>query len=183
MKQHSPSEERIDILVVDDRRENLLAMQTALESLGHNLVVAGSGREALEHVLRNNDFAVIVLDIQMPEMDGFETAALIRRREKSQQIPIIFLTAFGTSTAEVFRGYSVGAVDYLIKPFMPEVLKAKVGVFVDLFRVRKQLERMNETLEQRVAERTEALQKAEKERAELLDRERIARQRAEEANR
>ena len=125
------SEPPINILLVDDRAENLLALAAILEPLGYNLVKADSGQEALRFVLQE-DFAVILLDVQMPDMNGFETAELIRERERSQHIPIIFLTAVNTSDSHIFRGYMAGAVDYLLKPIVPEILLSKVTVFVDL---------------------------------------------------
>ena len=111
------------ILLVDDHPENLLALEAILSDLGQPLVKSQSGREALRHLLAT-DFAVILLDVHMPDMDGFETARLIRQREKSRHIPIIFLTALDRSDEWMFRGYAVGAVDYLFKPFVPEVLNA-----------------------------------------------------------
>ncbi|MCL1468712.1 ATP-binding protein [Argonema galeatum] len=134
------NEEKVNILMVDDHPENLLALEAILDSLGENLVKAHSGEEALKCVLRQ-DFAVILLDVQMPGMDGFETATLIRLRERSRQTPIIFLTAFSTSDSFVFKGYSLGAVDYLLKPIDPEILKSKVVVFVDLFKKTEKIER------------------------------------------
>ena len=131
--------------MVDDRPENLLALESILGDLGENLVRATSGREALRYLLET-EFAVILLDVQMPEMDGFETATLIRERERSQHTPIIFLTARDRSEGNVFRGYMVGAVDYLLKPFAPEVLKAKVSVFIELFRKTEELKRQSELL-------------------------------------
>ena len=106
-------QEPINLLLVDDRPENLLALEAILSPLGHQLVKATSGAEALKRLLRQ-DFAVILLDVYMPRMDGFETAELIRGRERSHDTPIIFLTAVNTSDAHVFRGYSLGAVDYLL---------------------------------------------------------------------
>lgn len=123
----------VNILLVDDQPENLLALEAVLGKLGENLVHASSGEEALRCLL-NQDFAVILLDVQMPGMDGFETANLIRSRARSQHTPIIFLTAFDASDQGVFKGYSLGAVDYLIKPINSEILVSKVAVFVDLFR-------------------------------------------------
>jgi len=135
-----PSELPVNILLVDDHSENLLALEAILESLGQNLVRATSGAQALRCLL-NQDFAVILLDVQMPEMDGFETATLIRQRERSRYTPIIFLTAFSTNDSMVFKGYSLGAVDYLFKPIEPEILKSKVGAFVDLFEKTAKVER------------------------------------------
>ncbi|HZI90568.1 MAG TPA: SpoIIE family protein phosphatase [Thermoleophilaceae bacterium] len=120
-----------NILIVDDLPENLMALRAVLEPLGHRIVEAGSGEEALKRLLEE-DFAVALLDVQMPGLDGFETAEYIRRRERTQHLPIIFLTAIDKETHHVFRGYSVGAVDYLFKPFEPEILRSKVSVFVEL---------------------------------------------------
>jgi signal transduction histidine kinase/response regulator RpfG family c-di-GMP phosphodiesterase len=138
--------EKVNILLVDDRPEKLLALEAVLEELGQNIVRAYSGREALRALL-NEDFAVILLDVNMPGMDGFETAALIRQRKSTEQIPIIFITAFGDEM-EV-RGYSLGAVDFIQTPVVPEVLKTKVGVFVDLYKKTEQVVRQAEWLRQR----------------------------------
>ncbi|MBD1858513.1 MULTISPECIES: sensor histidine kinase [Leptolyngbya] len=123
----------VNILLVDDQPENLLALEAVLGKLGENLIQASSGEEALRCLL-NQDFAVILLDVQMPGIDGFETASLIRSRARSQHTPIIFLTAFDSSDHGIFRGYSLGAVDYLIKPINSDILVSKVAVFVDLFK-------------------------------------------------
>ncbi len=123
----------VNILLVDDQPENLLALEAILGDLGETLVKATSGEEALRCLL-NRDFAVILLDVQMPGIDGFETATLIRNRARSQHTPIIFLTAFSASDHLVFKGYSLGAVDYLLKPIDASILMSKVSVFVDLFR-------------------------------------------------
>ena len=130
--------EPVSILLVDDRPENLLALEAILEPLGQHLVRALSGDEALKKVLIH-DFAVILLDVQMPGINGFETAKLIKSRERSRYIPIIFLTAINKEDAYVFEGYSVGAVDYLFKPFQPDILRSKVAVFVDLYQKQRQL--------------------------------------------
>src|SRR3954469_25956938 len=119
------------ILIVDDEPKSLFALQELLSSLGQNLMVAQSGEEALKLALKN-DFAVILLDVRMPGLDGFETAKLIRGRERSKQTPIIFLTAQADEMNSMFRGYAVGAVDYLMKPVVPEVLKSKVSISVEL---------------------------------------------------
>ena len=123
---------KVNILIVDDTPDKLLALEAVLEELGQNVVRADSGREALRQLL-DQEFAVILLDVNMPDMDGFETAALIRQRKRSEHTPIIFITAFGDET-HVSQGYSLGAVDYILTPVVPEVLRAKVAVFVDLFR-------------------------------------------------
>ncbi|MEG5034216.1 response regulator [Microcoleus sp. AT3-A2] len=126
------SPHRVNVLLVDDRPENLVALEAILNSPSYHLVQANSGAEALRCLL-NEDFAVILLDVQMPGMDGFETATLIRSRDRSRSTPIIFITAFSSNDTHVFKGYSLGAVDYLFKPLEPEILTSKVGVFVELF--------------------------------------------------
>lgn len=124
--------QKAKILLVDDRPENLLALEAILSALDQTLVRASSGEEALKALL-TDDFAVILLDVQMPGMDGFETASHIKRRERTRDIPIIFLTAINHGPHHTFRGYAAGAVDYISKPFDPWVLRAKVSVFVDLY--------------------------------------------------
>ena len=140
-----------DILVVDDDAANLTAIEVALGELGRRLVTAESGRDALRHLLLQ-DFALILLDVQMPGMDGFETAELIRSRERSRHVPIIFITAYSRDDGDVLRGYALGAVDFMFKPIVPEVLKAKASVFVALqdrtSEVRRQAQRLHE-MEQR----------------------------------
>ena len=128
----------VEILLVDDRPENLLALEAILEPLNQTLIRAHSGDEALRKLLLH-DFAVILLDVQMPGINGFETARLIKSRERTKYIPIIFLTAISKDEEYVFQGYSVGAVDYLAKPFQPDILRSKVNVFVDLYLKQKQL--------------------------------------------
>ena len=134
------NDERVNILLVDDQPNNLLALESILAEGGQNLIKAHSGRAALRHLLET-DFAVILLDVQMPDMDGFETAGLVRQRDRSRDTPIIFLTALSQSETNVFRGYELGAVDYIFKPFRPEILRSKVNVFVELFRKREALKR------------------------------------------
>ena len=130
---------RAKILLVDDRAENLIALEAILASLGQELVLAHSGEAALAALLAD-EFAVILLDVVMPGMDGFETATHIKRRARTQDVPIIFLTAAGADPELAFRGYAAGAVDYITKPFDPRVLRSKVAVFVELhlLRVRQQ---------------------------------------------
>lgn len=130
--------DQVDILMVDDRPENLLALEAILEPLNQRLVRAHSGEEALRMLLQH-DFAVVLLDVQMPGMNGFETAQIIKSRERTRYIPIIFLTAISKEEDYVFRGYQMGAVDYISKPFQPDVLRAKVMVFVDLHLKQKRL--------------------------------------------
>ena len=136
---------RANILLVDDRPQNLLTLEAILEPLEQNLLRANSGTEALKQLLLN-DVAVILLDVQMPVMDGFETARLIKSRERTRHIPIIFLTAISKDRHQVFRGYSAGAVDYLFKPFDPEVLRSKVAVFIDLYEKNETLKQQAEQL-------------------------------------
>lgn len=139
--------EPVDILVVDDEPGGRMALQAVLEPLGQNLVMAQSGREALRQVLEH-DFAAILLDVQMPVMDGFETATLIREREKSRATPILFITAALRTESSMFQGYLAGAVDYLFKPVVPEILRGKLRVFIELYRQRHELERLNRALEE-----------------------------------
>src|SRR5919202_2190790 len=174
-----PDPAPVRVLLVDDMPQNLLALEAMLGDLGLALVRAQSGAEALRQVLQD-DFAVILLDVLMPDMDGLETAALIRARERSRDTPIIFITAAGRDEDLIARGYALGAVDYIVKPIHPAILRSKVAVFVELFRktaqVREQaaaLARLNEELEERVRERTAQLQAAqaaaERERARLAE--------------
>jgi signal transduction histidine kinase len=143
-------QDRAKILLVDDKPENLVALEAALEGLGQELITAQSGKDALRACLEH-DFAAILLDVKMPDMDGFETAAMIRERERSSDTPIIFLTAL-KSEEHLFRGYYMGAVDYLYKPIVPEVLRSKVSVFVDLCKKNRLLKKHAEALEQKNAE-------------------------------
>jgi PAS domain S-box-containing protein len=131
------------ILLVDDRDENLMALEAVLRPLGHRLLTASSGDEALK-ILLKQEVAVILLDVQMPGLDGFETAAFIKQTERTRHIPIIFLTAINKEARHVFRGYSAGAVDYLFKPFDPEVLRSKVAVFIDLYEKKAALQQSEE---------------------------------------
>jgi PAS domain S-box-containing protein len=142
------AEPSVNLLLVDDVEENLVALRAIIDPLGQNVVTARSGEEALRELLLR-DFACILLDVQMPGLDGFETASLIKQRERSKYIPIIFLTAISKDERHVYRGYSAGAVDYLFKPFEPEVLRSKVSVFIDLHRKTQELERQSELLRER----------------------------------
>ncbi len=135
---------KVKILLVDDTPENLVSLEATLDSLGEELVLANSGREALRHLLEH-DFAAILLDVKMPDMDGFETAELIRSRPRSRHVPILFLTGY-KNEEHLFRGYDLGAVDFLFKPIVPEVLRSKVSVFVELSRKADLLERQAATL-------------------------------------
>src|SRR5580765_1488998 len=125
-------DDKVNILAVDDSPDKLLALSVVLGELNQNVVTATSGREALRALL-TDEFAVVLLDVNMPGMDGFETAAMIRQRKSTEHTPIIFITSYGDET-HASRGYSLGAVDYILAPVDPEVLKTKVAVFVELFR-------------------------------------------------
>jgi PAS domain S-box-containing protein len=149
------NEERVEILLVDDRAENLLALEAILEPLGHALIRAASGEAALRALLIH-DVAVILLDVQMPGMNGFEVARIVKSRERTRHVPIIFLTAISKEDEYVSTGYSVGAVDYLFKPFQPEILRSKVAALVDLHRKQK-----------RIAEQEQQLHVAEKQDMEI----------------
>lgn len=161
-------EERVNILLVDDNPTKLLALEAAIVCLGQNVVKAHSGEEALRYLL-HQDFAVILLDVNMPDINGFELAELIRRRPRSRHTPVIFISAVSQTEEYAFKGYALGAVDYLHTP-IPEVVRAKVAVFVELFKkteeVKRQqeaLRRLNAELEKRVAERTAELQRSNEE--------------------
>lgn len=154
--QHT-GERRMKILLVDDTPENLVSLEAALIGLDEDLVMAQSGKEALRHLL-NDDFAAILLDVRMPEMDGFETAEMIRSRPRSRQTPILFLTGY-RNEEHLFRGYDLGAVDFLFKPIVPEVLRSKVAVFVELSRANARLRQQTEALRKQAEE----LQRAEQE--------------------
>jgi response regulator RpfG family c-di-GMP phosphodiesterase len=141
MSTESSTDQRANILLVDDMEDNLIALEAVLGSLNEPLVRARSGEEAMKALLRQR-FAVVLLDIRMPGMDGFETAANIKRLDQTKDVPIIFLTGTDADSGYAFRGYATGAADYLTKPFDPWVLRAKVTVFLDLHRKNRQLERM-----------------------------------------
>lgn len=155
--------EPINILLVDDEARNLDGLEAILTSPEYRLFRALSGNEALLALL-NHDFAVIVLDIRMPGVNGFELAQLIKQRKKNQHLPIIFLTAYLRDDKDILEGYRAGAVDYLSKPINPLILKSKVGVFVDLFRKTRELARLNEIMESEIEERVAQI------RASLRDR-------------
>jgi len=141
----APLDDRVNILLVDDQPANLIALEAMLQALGQNLIKAESGREALKWLL-THDFAVILLDVKMPDMDGFETATLIRQRDKSRHTPILFLTANDNTQTQAVRGYAVGAVDYLVKPVVPEFVRSKVAVFVELAKKTELLRRQTQLL-------------------------------------
>jgi PAS domain S-box-containing protein len=150
-----PTESRTKILLVDDTPENLVSLEAALAGLNEELIMAASGKEALRYLL-NDDFAAILLDVRMPEIDGFETARLIRSRPRSRQTPILSLTGY-RNEEHLFRGYDLGAVDFLFKPIVPEVLRSKVAVFAELYRNNRKLKEQAEALRRHA----EVLQKAE----------------------
>jgi CheY-like chemotaxis protein len=148
---------RANVLVADDRQANVLAIQQVLEPLHHNVVTASSGEEVLRALL-TTEFAVILLDVQMPIMDGFEVAAQIKRREKTRHIPIIFLTAVNQEPSDIFQGYEAGAVDYLTKPVEPWLVRAKVGAFIDIWLEHKRIEQMRSDLAMAEQRQQQALQ-------------------------
>ena len=137
--ENAMGENLIKILIVDDKKENLLSLQVILADRGYQFVEATSGKEALRILLKNQDFAIILMDVQMPLMDGFETAELVRQSEKLKNVPIIFLTANMYTNEHIIKGYQSGAVDYMIKPLSPEILQAKVKVFTNLFKKNMEL--------------------------------------------
>src|SRR5580698_11462744 len=155
MVREPTADRRMKILLVDDTPDNLVSIEAALSGLGEELVLASSGKEALRHLLQE-DFAAILLDVRMPDMDGFETAELIRSRPRSRQTPILFLTGY-RNEEHLFRGYDLGAVDFLFKPIVPEVLRSKVAVFVDLSRGNARLKEQADELRRQA----EVLRKAE----------------------
>jgi CheY-like chemotaxis protein len=148
---------RANILVADDHRANVLAIEEVLEPLGHDVVAVSSGEEVLRALL-TDDFAVILLDVQMPIMDGFEVAAQIKRREKTRHIPIIFLTAVNQEPSDVFQGYEAGAVDYLTKPVEPWLVRAKVGAFVDIWLEHRRADQLRSDLAMSEQRQEQALQ-------------------------
>jgi two-component sensor histidine kinase/CheY-like chemotaxis protein len=151
--------EKVNILLVDDQPAKLLAYEVILKGLGENLVVAASGREALEYLLKN-EVAIILVDVCMPELDGFELAAMIREHPRFQKTAMIFISAIQVSDIDRLRGYEMGAVDYVPVPVVPEVLRAKIKVFAELYRKTRQLERLNAELEHRVRARTAELEQS-----------------------
>ncbi|MFG2448381.1 two-component system response regulator [Streptomyces sp. M41(2017)] len=156
MMSEATNGERASILLVDDMEDNLVALEAVLGSLNEPLVRARSGEEAMKALLRQR-FAVVLLDIRMPGMDGFETAANIKRLDQTKDVPIIFLTGTDADAGYAFRGYATGAADYLTKPFDPWVLRAKVTVFLDLHRKNRQLERLLAREEERFDELADRL--------------------------
>ena len=169
------TKDKVNVLLVDDQPKGLLVLEAALECLGHNLVKAQSGKDALRHVL-DTDFALILLDVQMPDMNGYETAEAILARERSRYTPIIFLTASDKSDMGMFKGYTSGAVDYIFKPVEPKILLSKVRIFIELAQRKDDIIRMNAVLEQQAAQLDAAnrklegtLQESEARKAAILD--------------
>ena len=150
-------DDKVNVLLVDDQPAKLLAYETVLQELGENLIKASSAREALQTLLKT-DVAILLIDVCMPELDGFQLAAMIREHPRFQQTAIIFVSAIHMSDVDRMRGYEMGAVDYVPVPVIPEVLRAKVKVFAELYRKTRQLEQLNADLERRVAERTAELE-------------------------
>src|ERR1700740_1002289 len=149
--------EKVNILLVDDQPAKLLAYEVILKELGENLVPVASGREALEYLLKN-EVAIILVDVCMPELDGFQLAAMIREHPRFQKTAIIFISAIHLTDIDRLRAYEMGAVDYVPVPVIPEVLRAKVKIFAELYRKTRQLEQLNQELERRVAARTAGLE-------------------------
>src|SRR5437868_8298134 len=152
-------EEKVNILLVDDQPGKLLGYEVILSELGENLIKAGSANEALEQLLKN-DVAVVLIDVCMPDLDGFELAAMIREHPRFQKMAIIFVSAIQVTDLDLLRGYAAGAVDYVPVPVIPDLLRAKVRVFAELYRKTRQLEELNAELERRVEERTAELARA-----------------------
>src|SRR6187402_1261373 len=150
-------EDKVNVLLVDDQPAKLLAYEAVLGELGENLIKASSAREALQTLLKT-DVAILLIDVCMPELDGFQLAAMIREHPRFQQTAIIFISAIQFTDVDRIRGYEMGAVDYVPVPVIPEVLRAKVKVFAELYRKTRQLERLNAELEERVADRTAELE-------------------------
>jgi response regulator RpfG family c-di-GMP phosphodiesterase len=148
---------RINLLMVDDQPSKLLSYETILAGLGLNMIRATSAREALEQLLKS-EVAIVLMDVSMPEIDGFELAEMIHRHPRHQNTAIIFISAVRLTYLDRLKGYEMGAIDYIPVPVVPEILRAKVGVLADLFRKTRQLEELNQELEQRVEERTAALE-------------------------
>src|SRR5215218_8911517 len=153
------STDKVNVLLVDDQPAKLLAYEVILRDLGENLIKAATGREALEHLLKT-DVAVVLVDVCMPELDGFQLAAMIRDHPRFQKTAIIFISAIHLTDVDRLRGYEMGAVDYVPVPVVPEVLRAKVKVFAELYRKTRQLEQLNAELEERVTSRTAELEES-----------------------
>src|ERR1700754_4503601 len=151
--------DKVNILLVDDQPAKLLSYEVILHELQENLIKASSGQEALEHLLKQ-EVAVVLMDVCMPDLDGFQLAAMIREHPRFQKTAMIFISAIDLTDMGRLRGYEMGAVDYVPVPVIPEVLRAKVKIFVELYRKTRQLERMNAELEKRVRARTSELEES-----------------------
>jgi len=171
--------DKVNILLVDDQPGKLLSYEAMLSELGENLIKASSGREALEHLLKH-DITIVLMDVSMPEIDGFELAEMIRQHPRYRKIAIIFVSAVHLTDLDRLKGYESGAVDYVSVPVVPELLRAKVSVFAELYRKTREFERLNRELEERVAERTVELQEAVDKQRELADKLREADRRKDE---
>src|SRR6185369_83209 len=154
---NSPTSEKPKILLVDDREDNLLSIEAILEPDGYQFVRAHSGHQALKILLNEFDFAMILMDVKMPVLNGFETASLIYERDKLRHIPIIFITANNYGDENIFKGYKAGGIDYIFKPINPEILRAKVILFIDIYRKNallmeqeRKLKNVNESLEREI---------------------------------
>lgn len=166
------TKEKMNVLIVDDRNENLIAMEALLDRPDIRVIKADSGNKALGMMLEF-DFALVLLDVQMPNMDGFEVAELMRKKEKTKEIPIIFITAINKEDKYVFTGYEKGAVDYLFKPIDPEILKSKVNVFLDLHRKKMELETLINEKNHYIVELHQLNQKIQEQQKELLEKEKL----------
>jgi len=171
--------DKVNILLVDDQPGKLLTYEAMLSELGENLIKANSGREALEHLLKT-DITVVLMDVSMPELDGFELAEIIRQHPRYQKTAIIFVSAVHLTDLDRLKGYASGAVDYVSVPVVPELLRAKVSVFAELYRKTRESERLNRELEQRVAERTAELEASNARQTELAEQLRHADRRKDE---
>ena len=160
------------ILIVDDRPENLLSLEDLLESPELDILTADSGNTALSMILEH-DFALILLDVQMPVMDGFETAEIIRKNKKSRHIPIIFITAIGREDLFITKAYEAGAVDFMYKPINPQVLICKVNIFVELYKQKQELEKTGLVLHEKIGELEEASRKITEQQEEMVKKERL----------
>jgi len=152
-----PSTRKAKILLVDDKPANLLALEEVLKNQAYDLVKARSGKDALRFLL-NDDFAVVLLDVQMPVMDGFETAGMMRENARTRSIPVIFITAKSLTDEDIGKGYAQNAADYILKPFNPEILRTKVSVFVDLYQKTEQLRQQTKLFTQMIEQEKQAKQ-------------------------
>lgn len=168
-----PGKDRVNILLVDDQPAKIMTYETILGDLDENLISAGSGREAFNQLLRH-DYALVLIDVGLPDLDGFQLAAMMRDHPRFEKTPIIFVSAIHLTEFDRLRGYESGAVDYVSVPIVPEILRAKVKVFIDLHRATRELKHMNEVLEERVEQRTAELQMSNQRLQESEERLRLA---------